>query len=165
MACTPHDTCLFHQPVNVALPLPCPDMPHLLPGAPPPPALLQWAQELQSKMDELFWDEEGGAYFNNPEGDASILLRLKVSGLRVYMAGQDAERLPIFVRGVRWRGYGAWEADPNSLTFPCRPACQLRAAAAQFLCLFAASARSRRMPWPPLTPAYPPVRLRACLSA
>jgi len=34
--------------------------------------------ELQGKMDELFWDEAGGAYFNNAQGDASILLRLKV---------------------------------------------------------------------------------------
>ena len=29
-------------------------------------------------MDELFWDEAGGGYFSNPEGDASILLRMKV---------------------------------------------------------------------------------------
>jgi uncharacterized protein YyaL (SSP411 family) len=39
---------------------------------------LQWALQLQGKMDELFWDEAGGGYFSNPEGDASILLRMKV---------------------------------------------------------------------------------------
>ncbi len=38
---------------------------------------LQWADRLQAKMDELFWDDVGGGYFNSPLGDASILLRLK----------------------------------------------------------------------------------------
>lgn len=38
---------------------------------------LQWATELQGKMDELFWDAAAGGYFNNAEGDESILLRLK----------------------------------------------------------------------------------------
>jgi uncharacterized protein YyaL (SSP411 family) len=38
---------------------------------------LQWAEKLQTTMDALFWDEAGGGYFNSPEGDASIVLRLK----------------------------------------------------------------------------------------
>jgi hypothetical protein len=37
----------------------------------------QWALELQSTLDELFWDEAGGAYFNSEAGDPSILLRMK----------------------------------------------------------------------------------------
>lgn len=37
----------------------------------------QWALELQSTLDELFWDEAGGAYFNPEAGDPSILLRMK----------------------------------------------------------------------------------------
>jgi uncharacterized protein YyaL (SSP411 family) len=33
--------------------------------------------KLQAKMDELFWDEERGGYFNSATADASILLRLR----------------------------------------------------------------------------------------
>src|SRR5581483_351269 len=40
-------------------------------------AWLKWAERLQLKMDELFWDEAGGGYFNSAAGDASIVLRLK----------------------------------------------------------------------------------------
>jgi uncharacterized protein YyaL (SSP411 family) len=46
---------------------------------------LQWAEQLQRKMDELFWDaaparpgQDGrGGYFNSAAGDASIVLRLR----------------------------------------------------------------------------------------
>jgi uncharacterized protein YyaL (SSP411 family) len=38
---------------------------------------LQWAEKLQEKMDELFWDEERGGYFNSAANDPSIVLRLK----------------------------------------------------------------------------------------
>jgi uncharacterized protein len=38
---------------------------------------LQWAERLQAKMDELFWDEARSGYFNSAEHDASIVLRLK----------------------------------------------------------------------------------------
>jgi uncharacterized protein YyaL (SSP411 family) len=38
---------------------------------------LQWAEGLQAKMDELFWDERDGGYFNSAAGDPSIVLRLK----------------------------------------------------------------------------------------
>jgi uncharacterized protein YyaL (SSP411 family) len=38
---------------------------------------LQWAERLQAKMDELFWDEARGGYFNSAGHDASIVLRLK----------------------------------------------------------------------------------------
>ena len=38
---------------------------------------LQWAEALQAKMDELFWDEEGGGYFNSAAGAPDIVLRLK----------------------------------------------------------------------------------------
>ncbi|VFQ89942.1 unnamed protein product [Cuscuta campestris] len=38
---------------------------------------LAWAIELQRMQDELFLDKEGGAYFNNPGEDPSVLLRLK----------------------------------------------------------------------------------------
>jgi uncharacterized protein YyaL (SSP411 family) len=38
---------------------------------------LQWADKLQAKLDELFWDEERGGYFNSRADDPSIVLRLK----------------------------------------------------------------------------------------
>jgi hypothetical protein len=40
-------------------------------------APLQWAAELQTIMDRLFWDEGGGGYFSSPEGDPYLLVRLK----------------------------------------------------------------------------------------
>ncbi|KAL4448270.1 hypothetical protein ABPG75_005489 [Micractinium tetrahymenae] len=41
------------------------------------PQHLQWALELQAKMDELFWDPEHGAYYNNAGDDPTIKMRLK----------------------------------------------------------------------------------------
>ena len=38
---------------------------------------LQWAVRLQATMDALFWDEDGGGYFNSAEGAADIVLRIK----------------------------------------------------------------------------------------
>jgi uncharacterized protein YyaL (SSP411 family) len=42
---------------------------------------LDWARKLQQKMDELFWDSGsgggGGGYFQNQEGDDSVILRMK----------------------------------------------------------------------------------------
>jgi hypothetical protein len=38
---------------------------------------LQWADGLQAKMDELFWDDARGGYFNSAAHDPSIVLRLK----------------------------------------------------------------------------------------
>jgi hypothetical protein len=38
---------------------------------------LQWAEQLQAKMDELFWDSEGGGYFNSAAGAPDILIRIK----------------------------------------------------------------------------------------
>lgn len=38
---------------------------------------IQWADELQQKQDELFWDSSQGGYFTSAVGDSSILIRLK----------------------------------------------------------------------------------------
>jgi hypothetical protein len=38
---------------------------------------LQWAERLQSKMDELFWDVAAGGYFNSRADDPAIIARLK----------------------------------------------------------------------------------------
>ncbi|KAJ3406108.1 spermatogenesis-associated protein 20, partial [Chytridiales sp. JEL 0842] len=38
---------------------------------------LEWATKLQAKMDEIFWDEEGGGYFTGSASDTRVLLRMK----------------------------------------------------------------------------------------
>ena len=38
---------------------------------------LQWAGQLQARMDELFWDADHGGYFNSRAGDRSIIAQLK----------------------------------------------------------------------------------------
>ena len=38
---------------------------------------LAWAAQLQDKLDQLFWDSNGGGYFEVTNEDPSILLRLK----------------------------------------------------------------------------------------
>jgi uncharacterized protein YyaL (SSP411 family) len=38
---------------------------------------LRWAERLQTAMDERFWDEDRGGYFNSQAGDPSLVLRLK----------------------------------------------------------------------------------------
>ena len=38
---------------------------------------LQWADRLQARMDDLFWDAEAGGYFNSRAGDPAIIARMK----------------------------------------------------------------------------------------
>ena len=38
---------------------------------------LKWATDLQTRQDELFWDEQGGGWFSTTGQDPSVLLRLK----------------------------------------------------------------------------------------
>ncbi len=38
---------------------------------------LQWAERLQAKMDELFWDAERGGYFSSRAGDPTVIVHLK----------------------------------------------------------------------------------------
>ena len=38
---------------------------------------LEWAWQLQQKMDELFWDKESRGYFTATTSDPSILIRMK----------------------------------------------------------------------------------------
>jgi uncharacterized protein YyaL (SSP411 family) len=42
-------------------------------------AWLQWSKELQTRLDELFLDNETGGYFSARAGDTSILVRIKES--------------------------------------------------------------------------------------
>uniref|UniRef100_A0ABM0LYJ4 Spermatogenesis-associated protein 20-like n=1 Tax=Saccoglossus kowalevskii TaxID=10224 RepID=A0ABM0LYJ4_SACKO len=38
---------------------------------------LEWAEQLQQKQDDLFWDSENAGYFTVADNDPSILLRIK----------------------------------------------------------------------------------------
>ena len=41
------------------------------------PMWLEWAIALQRRQDELFWDEQGGAWFSTDGRDPAVLLRMK----------------------------------------------------------------------------------------
>jgi hypothetical protein len=41
------------------------------------PGWLEWALTLQRRMDDLFWDAEGGGWYSTTGRDPSVLLRLK----------------------------------------------------------------------------------------
>jgi uncharacterized protein YyaL (SSP411 family) len=41
------------------------------------PGWLEWALTLQRRQDELFWDEQGGAWFSTTGADPTVLLRTK----------------------------------------------------------------------------------------
>lgn len=38
---------------------------------------LKWAEELQLRQDNMFWDDEGGGYFCSDPSDTTVLLQLK----------------------------------------------------------------------------------------
>ena len=38
---------------------------------------IEWADTLQKRQNELFWDSQNFGYFTAPDGDDSIILRLK----------------------------------------------------------------------------------------
>jgi len=40
-------------------------------------AWLEWAMQLQTKQDQLFWDEEGGSYYSSAAGDPLMSVRMK----------------------------------------------------------------------------------------
>jgi uncharacterized protein YyaL (SSP411 family) len=41
------------------------------------PHWLEWARALQRRLDEQFWDDEHGGWFNTTGGDPSVILRMK----------------------------------------------------------------------------------------
>jgi uncharacterized protein YyaL (SSP411 family) len=61
---------------------------------------LQWAERLQMKMDELFWDETDGGYFDSAAGDASIVLRLKEDYDGAEPAPSSVAALNLFRLGI-----------------------------------------------------------------
>lgn len=44
---------------------------------------ISWADQLQKKQDELFWDSSEGGYFTSSADDKSILIRLKEGSLLI----------------------------------------------------------------------------------
>ena len=72
---------------------------------------LQWAVWLQAKMDELFWDEAKGGYFNSASWDTSIVLRLKEDY-------DGAEPAPSSVAAMNLLRLGAWfDADAGGASY------------------------------------------------
>ena len=45
--------------------------------ADPDPAWLEWAEALQRRQDDLFWDDAAGGWFSTTGRDGSVLLRMK----------------------------------------------------------------------------------------
>jgi uncharacterized protein YyaL (SSP411 family) len=43
----------------------------------PDPSWLEWAETLERRQDELFWDDTAGGWFSTTGRDASVLLRMK----------------------------------------------------------------------------------------
>ena len=72
---------------------------------------LQWAVWLQAKMDELFWDEAKGGYFNSAGWDTSIVLRLKEDY-------DGAEPAPSSVAAMNLLRLGAWfDSDAGGASY------------------------------------------------
>ncbi len=90
---------------------------------------LQWAVELQGKMDELFWDGQLGGYFNSAAGAADIVVRLKedydgaepapssVAAMNLLRIGSEAcrERANALLGSFQVRWSGAPQALPQML--------------------------------------------------
>jgi uncharacterized protein YyaL (SSP411 family) len=90
---------------------------------------LQWAERLQRKMDELFWDDERGGYFNSSAHDASIVLRLKEDYDGAEPAPSSVAAMNLLRLGGMWhdealreRGRrtiqafrGQWSATPHAM--------------------------------------------------
>ena len=70
---------------------------------------LQWAEQLQDKMDTLFWDDDGGGYFSSRAGDANILLRVKEDY-------DGAEPTPTSVAAMNLLRLSPVAADPEQRT-------------------------------------------------
>ena len=65
---------------------------------------LEWAEKLQNKQDELFWDEEGSAYFSSSANDPSILIRLKDGeSYLLFFCNSEIYVSPKYVRNRRER--------------------------------------------------------------
>ena len=67
---------------------------------------LQWADRLQAKMDELFWDDDRGGYFNSAANDPSIVLRLKEDYDGAEPAASSVAALNLLRLGAMWHDEG-----------------------------------------------------------
>ncbi|QYM78193.1 thioredoxin domain-containing protein [Horticoccus luteus] len=90
---------------------------------------LEWAERLQTRMDELFWDEAGGGYFNSAAGAADLVLRLKedydgAEPAPASVAAMNLLRLAGLLEREDWRARGRatiealrgqWSKAPHAL--------------------------------------------------
>ncbi|XP_064636883.1 spermatogenesis-associated protein 20-like isoform X2 [Lineus longissimus] len=82
---------------------------------------LEWAEALQTKQDELFWDTEGGGYFSSDANDSSIVLRMKEDQDGAEPSGNSVSignllRLSQYLDNDSWRQ----QANKLLLTFHSR---------------------------------------------
>lgn len=49
--------------------------------------LIEWAYQLQTKQNELFYDSAGGGYFSTKAGDPAIVMRMKDGKLHLQKVG------------------------------------------------------------------------------
>ena len=94
------------------------------------PDWLDWAETLQRRQDELFWDDQDGGWFATTGEDSSVLLRLKedydgaepaassVSAMNLQTLGQLAEDAAASARFDRTLGRLGVEGAPPSRAVP-----------------------------------------------
>ncbi len=89
------------------------------------PRWLDWARQLQTIQDVLFWDDEGGGWFSTTGDDPTVLLRLKedydgAEPLRWVGCGRESADVgsPL---GWGGRGRTTWPASSGRFAAPSPP--------------------------------------------
>jgi uncharacterized protein YyaL (SSP411 family) len=76
---------------------------------------LQWAERLQATMDELFWDEVRGGYFNSAANDPSIVLRLREDYDGAEPAPSSVAAMNLLRLGGMWHDEGLRERGRRTI--------------------------------------------------
>lgn len=119
---------------------------------------IQWADELQQKQNELFWDSSQGGYFTSAAGDSSILIRLKEGSISFFFFAfcvverfntendncaichhqirTEPSRRLIRLPSATWNGWLLWLIGPTITTRPARSSASLPNACPRFRCLY-----------------------------
>lgn len=68
---------------------------------------LEWAEALQDRQDQLFWDDQGSGYFSSETTDHSVLLRLKEDQDGAEPSANSVSALSL-LRLSHYTGRGEW---------------------------------------------------------
>ncbi|RXN01241.1 hypothetical protein EOD39_7389 [Acipenser ruthenus] len=68
---------------------------------------LEWAEALQDRQDQLFWDDQGSGYFSSETTDRSVLLRLKEDQDGAEPSANSVSALSL-LRLSHYTGRGEW---------------------------------------------------------